>query len=168
MQNMKKNPSTFLLIQLNLYLGEQCVLKGKERREERSFENLSLIQTHIESDLLKMEGTFGSHPNPYSQTGQLEQVAQHLTRSGPECLQTWRCCNLSGQPVPEFDQPQWKKGFFLCLSEISHLSVHTHCPVARYYCKESLYSLLQEFILIGKILLNLHISTRSNYCGFSL
>lgn len=64
MQNMKKNPSTFLLIQLNLYLGEQCVLKGKERREERSFENLSLIQTHIESDLLKMEGILGVIQTP--------------------------------------------------------------------------------------------------------
>lgn len=87
----------------------------------------------MESELLKTEGPFGGHPNPYSQTGQLEQVAQHHTQAGSEYLQAWRCCNLSGQPLPEFDQPHCKKGFFLCLRGISHLSVCTHCSVARYH-----------------------------------
>lgn len=121
----------------------------------------------MESELLKMEGPFGGHPNPYSQTGQLEQVAQHHTQSGSEYLQAWRCCNLSGQPLPEFDQPHCKKGFFLCSRGISHLSVCTHCPVARYHRRVCLLcSLCQDFIPIGKIPLSLHI-IHSSYLGFS-
>lgn len=129
------------------------MLKEKEGREEMSFENLSLIQNPIESELLKMESTYGGYPNPYSQIGQPEQVAQHHTQSGSEYLQAWRYCNVPGQPVPEFDQPHCEKGFFLMLK--------WNFPSFSWYplsCSEIplervclLYSLCQEFIHIGKI-----------------
>lgn len=62
------------------------MLNGKERGEEISSENLSLIQNLIKSELLKMEDTYEGHPNPCSQAGQQEQVAQHHTQSGSEYL----------------------------------------------------------------------------------
>lgn len=103
-----------------------------------SFENLSLIQNHKESEFLKMEGTYGGHPKPFSQTGH---------RPGCPALHPVR---FWMSPSMEMLQSLWaastriwpnslEKSFFLCLSEISHLSVHTHCPVARYYCKKPVY-----------------------------
>ena len=59
----------------------------------------------------QLEGTSGDNLDhlPYSELGQLVQVAQYCVLSGFG----WRSYNFSGQPVPLFNQPQRKKRSFL-------------------------------------------------------
>ena len=52
-----------------------------------------------------------SSPAPLLKVGQTEQVTQDHVQMGFECLQGWRLCILSGQPVPVFDLSHSEQGF---------------------------------------------------------
>ena len=60
-----------------------------------------------------LEGTFKDHlvQSPCNEQGhlQLDQVAQSPVQPGLECSQGWGIYHLSGQPVPVFHHPHYKK-----------------------------------------------------------
>jgi len=73
-----------------------------------------------------------SNPTPLVKQCHLQQAVQDPMQSSFEYPQSWRV-NLSEKPVPVSDHPHHAKVSFLCLNDISCVSVCAHCLLSSHW-----------------------------------